>query len=209
MDDDWYSTFPCLTGRTFESWVCPKAESRLRRGGRKRPSLLTGGETSISNSVITMIIIMMTIFKRWMGQQGVRCWVTSFCLDIHETANAQSTFSSSSSSSSSCQYVIALKNSLYPPLSFSLDQFPKIASVWVSENYIIKLSLWRSQKRNCQRSFEASQMLGNKEEGGGKKPVHWWRQHQEQDFQAWWKKRQRSAPFLQQIVEGIVPQFFP
>ena len=41
-DDDWQTTFPCWTGRTFESWVCPKAESRLRRGGRTRPSLLTG-----------------------------------------------------------------------------------------------------------------------------------------------------------------------
>ena len=74
MDDNWYSTFPCLTGRTFESWVCPKAESRLRRGGRTRPSLSTGGRKCsiiiiIMFSRIVLDIMMMTIFKRWMGNR--------------------------------------------------------------------------------------------------------------------------------------------
>ena len=72
-DDDWQTTFPCWTGRTFESWVCPKAESRLRRGGHTRPSLLTG-EKRISKSLkMTIIIIILTMIMRTNIHGG--CWL--------------------------------------------------------------------------------------------------------------------------------------
>ena len=94
LDDDRQSTCPCSRGKTSESWVCPEAKSIWQRGGHMRPSLST--EKKKNQAFDIMIVTVDDInqeyhkCKRWMGPQGgVNCHVTSFCLNIHETANAQ------------------------------------------------------------------------------------------------------------------------